>query len=245
MVCRANTSWHSGASDNGMLLHIHRAMHAVLDRNPHHGIHFRVLTKILRLSGGDHLHSGTVVGKLEGDRDATLGWIDIMRDSFIRKTVRAVSSSIRTGARCPASFRLPRVVSTSGTCRRWSPSSATTRCCSSVAAPWVTLGQRCRRRRQPRAVEACVEARNQGRELEKEGKGHLTQCRQEQPGTQGRDGDLERDQVRVRHRRQAGRLPQVNAPPAGSGGSLPPPLATGRASLGHHRSKRIFWSMNQ
>jgi len=23
-----------------MLLHIHRAMHAVLDRNPHHGIHF-------------------------------------------------------------------------------------------------------------------------------------------------------------------------------------------------------------
>jgi ribulose-bisphosphate carboxylase large chain len=60
-------------------------MHAVLDRNPHHGIHFRVLTKILRLSGGDHLHSGTVVGKLEGDREATLGWIDIMRDSFIKE----------------------------------------------------------------------------------------------------------------------------------------------------------------
>jgi len=44
-----------------------------------------VLTKVLRLSGGDHLHSGTVVGKLEGDRDATLGWIDIMRDSFIKE----------------------------------------------------------------------------------------------------------------------------------------------------------------
>jgi ribulose-bisphosphate carboxylase large chain len=49
----------------GLLLHIHRAMHAVIDRQKNHGIHFRVLAKILRMSGGDHLHSGTVVGKLE------------------------------------------------------------------------------------------------------------------------------------------------------------------------------------
>eukprot|EP00966_Prymnesium_polylepis_P041144 954619-Prymnesium_polylepis.1 len=40
-------------------------MHAVIDRQKNHGIHFRVLAKALRLSGGDHLHSGTVVGKLE------------------------------------------------------------------------------------------------------------------------------------------------------------------------------------
>jgi len=81
----ANTGLANWCRDNGMLLHIHRAMHAVIDRNPNHGIHFRVLTKMLRLSGGDHLHSGTVVGKLEGDREATLGWIDIMRDSFIKE----------------------------------------------------------------------------------------------------------------------------------------------------------------
>ena len=79
----ANTGLANWCRDNGMLLHIHRAMHAVLDRNPYHGIHFRVLVKCLRLSGGDHLHSGTVVGKLEGDREATLGWIDTMRESFI------------------------------------------------------------------------------------------------------------------------------------------------------------------
>jgi hypothetical protein len=42
-------------------------MHAVVDRNPHHGIHFRVLTKIARLSGGDHLHTGTVVGNVGVD----------------------------------------------------------------------------------------------------------------------------------------------------------------------------------
>ncbi|KAK4382035.1 Ribulose bisphosphate carboxylase large chain [Sesamum angolense] len=47
--------------DNGLLLHIHRAMHAVIDRQKNHGMHFRVLAKALRLSGGDHIHSGTVV----------------------------------------------------------------------------------------------------------------------------------------------------------------------------------------
>jgi ribulose-bisphosphate carboxylase large chain len=35
----ANTQLAQWCQDNGMLLHIHRAMHAVLDRNPHHGIH--------------------------------------------------------------------------------------------------------------------------------------------------------------------------------------------------------------
>lgn len=68
----ANTGLANWCRNNGMLLHIHRAMHAVVDRNPYHGIHFRVLTKCLRLSGGDHMHSGTVVGKLEGDRQSTL-----------------------------------------------------------------------------------------------------------------------------------------------------------------------------
>ena len=29
--------------DHGLLLHIHRAMHAVIDRQRNHGIHFRVL----------------------------------------------------------------------------------------------------------------------------------------------------------------------------------------------------------
>nr|VDD65633.1 unnamed protein product [Brassica oleracea] len=43
-------------------------MHAVIDRQKNHGMHFRVLAKALRLSGGDHVHAGTVVGKLEGDR---------------------------------------------------------------------------------------------------------------------------------------------------------------------------------
>src|SRR5689334_395720 len=41
----ANAGLANWCRNNGILLHIHRAMHAVIDRNPHHGIHFRVLTK--------------------------------------------------------------------------------------------------------------------------------------------------------------------------------------------------------
>ncbi|KAJ0922563.1 Ribulose bisphosphate carboxylase large chain [Helianthus annuus] len=36
-------------------------------------------------SCGDHTHSGTVVGKLEGEREITLGFVDLPRDDFIEK----------------------------------------------------------------------------------------------------------------------------------------------------------------
>ena len=62
----AKTSLAHYCRDNGLLLHIHRAMHAVIEIQKNHGIHFRVLAKALRMSGGDPIHSGTVVGKLEG-----------------------------------------------------------------------------------------------------------------------------------------------------------------------------------
>jgi ribulose-bisphosphate carboxylase large chain len=53
--------------DNDLLLHIHRTMHALIDRQKNHGMHFLVPAKALRMSGGDHIHGGTVVGKLEGE----------------------------------------------------------------------------------------------------------------------------------------------------------------------------------
>ncbi|KAL6496013.1 hypothetical protein OROHE_027414 [Orobanche hederae] len=61
------------------------AMHAVIDRQKNHGIHFRVLAKALRMSGGDHIHLGTAVGKLEGERDITFDFVDLLRDDFIEK----------------------------------------------------------------------------------------------------------------------------------------------------------------
>ncbi|KAL5081201.1 hypothetical protein RYX36_009622 [Vicia faba] len=81
----ANTTLSHYCRDNGLLLHIHRAMHAVIDRQKNHGMHFRVLAKALRMSGGDHIHAGTVVGKLEGEREITLGFVDLLRDDYIEK----------------------------------------------------------------------------------------------------------------------------------------------------------------
>ncbi|CAI9277895.1 unnamed protein product [Lactuca saligna] len=80
-----NTSLTHYCQDNGLLLHIHRAMHAVIDRQKNHGIHFHVLAKALRISGGYHIHSGTVVGKLKGEIEITLGFVDLLRDDFIEK----------------------------------------------------------------------------------------------------------------------------------------------------------------
>ena len=178
----ANTQLAQWCQDNGMLLHIHRAMHAVLDRNPHHGIHFRVLTKVLRLSGGDHLHSGTVVGKLEGDREATLGWIDIMRDSFIKEdrsrgiffdqdwgsmpgVIPVASGGIHV-------WHMPALVNIFGddSCLQFGG--------GTLGHPWGNAAGAAANRV---AVEACVEARNSGRELEKEGKDILTAAAKHSP----------------------------------------------------------------
>ncbi|CAI9272095.1 unnamed protein product [Lactuca saligna] len=81
----ANTSLAHYCRDNYLLLHIYRAMHAVIDRQKNHGINFCVLAKVLRMSGGDHIHSGTVVGKLEGEIEITLGFVDLLCDDFIEK----------------------------------------------------------------------------------------------------------------------------------------------------------------
>lgn len=71
------------AGELGLFVHCHRAMHAVFTRQKNHGIHFRVIAKWLRLTGGDHLHTGTVVGKLEGAWGDTLGVIDLLRERYI------------------------------------------------------------------------------------------------------------------------------------------------------------------
>ncbi|KAK8936414.1 Ribulose bisphosphate carboxylase large chain [Platanthera zijinensis] len=63
-------------------------------------MHFRVLAKALRMSGGDHIHAGTVVGKLEGEREMTLGFVDLLRDDFLEKIEVAIFFSLKTGSLC-------------------------------------------------------------------------------------------------------------------------------------------------
>src|SRR5271169_4320452 len=67
---------------NGMILHLHRAGHGTYTRQKSHGVSFRVIAKWMRLAGVDHIHAGTVVGKLEGDPATTRGFYDILREDF-------------------------------------------------------------------------------------------------------------------------------------------------------------------
>jgi ribulose-bisphosphate carboxylase large chain len=55
-----------------VILHAHRAMHAAFTRNKKHGMTMLVLAKLMRLIGMDQLHTGTVVGKMEGSRQEVL-----------------------------------------------------------------------------------------------------------------------------------------------------------------------------
>ncbi len=57
------------AHDYKMAIHGHRAMHAMMTRNPKHGVSMLYLAKLMRLIGIDQLHIGTVVGKLAGGKD--------------------------------------------------------------------------------------------------------------------------------------------------------------------------------
>src|SRR5271155_5237356 len=79
----AMTSMSKWARKNGVLLHLHRAGHSTFTRQKTHGVSFRVLAKWVRLLGVDHVHAGTVVGKLEGDPHTTKGYYDILREDFI------------------------------------------------------------------------------------------------------------------------------------------------------------------
>lgn len=79
----AMTSMSKWARRNGVLLHLHRAGHGTYTRQKSHGVSFRVIAKWCRLLGVDHLHAGTVVGKLEGDPNMVAGYYDTLRDDMV------------------------------------------------------------------------------------------------------------------------------------------------------------------
>jgi len=68
------------ARKNDMILHLHRAGHGTYTRQKNHGISFRVISKWMRMAGVDHIHAGTVVGKLEGDPNVIRGIYDTLRE---------------------------------------------------------------------------------------------------------------------------------------------------------------------
>ncbi|MBN1216694.1 MAG: type III ribulose-bisphosphate carboxylase [Candidatus Lokiarchaeota archaeon] len=58
--------------NKNIVIHAHRAMHAALTRNKKHGMTMLSIAKLMRLIGMDQLHTGTIVGKMEGDKQEVL-----------------------------------------------------------------------------------------------------------------------------------------------------------------------------
>jgi ribulose-bisphosphate carboxylase large chain len=75
------------ARKNNMVLHLHRAGHGTYTRQKNHGVSFRVIAKWMRMAGVDHIHAGTVVGKLEGDPNVIKGIYSVCRDSFTHQNL--------------------------------------------------------------------------------------------------------------------------------------------------------------
>jgi ribulose-bisphosphate carboxylase large chain len=75
------------ARRNDMILHLHRAGHGTYTRQKTHGVSFRVIAKWMRMAGVDHIHAGTIVGKLEGDPNVIRGIYSICRDSYTKKNL--------------------------------------------------------------------------------------------------------------------------------------------------------------
>jgi ribulose-bisphosphate carboxylase large chain len=83
----AMSSMSKWARANGVLLHLHRAGHGTYTRQKDHGVSFRVIAKWCRLLGVDHVHAGTVVGKLEGDPRMIRGYYDTLRGNHVKENL--------------------------------------------------------------------------------------------------------------------------------------------------------------
>ncbi|CAE6690471.1 ribulose-bisphosphate carboxylase large subunit [Candidatus Nitrotoga fabula] len=75
------------ARKNDMILHLHRAGNSTYSRQKNHGMNFRVICKWMRMAGVDHIHAGTVVGKLEGDPLMIKGFYDTLRETRTEKSL--------------------------------------------------------------------------------------------------------------------------------------------------------------
>jgi ribulose-bisphosphate carboxylase large chain len=81
----ATQSMAKWARKHDMILHMHRAGHSTYTRQKSHGVSFRVIAKWCRMAGVDHLHAGTAVGKLEGDPATVQGFYNVCRDATTKQ----------------------------------------------------------------------------------------------------------------------------------------------------------------
>ncbi len=178
----AFTSLSKWCRENGLLLHAHRAFHSVIDRHPDHGIHWRVLAKWCRIVGADHVHNGTVVGKLEADRASTIAINKMLRDPYVRAEDAPGFHFDQPWLSMPGMFpvasggihvwHMPELVHIFGDDVVLQFGGGT------VGHPWGSAAGATANRV---ALEAVIKARNEGRDLLREGRDILLEAARHSP----------------------------------------------------------------
>jgi len=79
-----------------LIIHAHRAGHAMFTRNKKHGISMLVIAKFARLAGVSALHTGTVVGKMEGKKSEVVEINNFLRSGMqgIKKVMPIASGGL-------------------------------------------------------------------------------------------------------------------------------------------------------
>ena len=80
-------------------LHVHRAMHGAFTRVKKHGIHMKVIAKLVRMAGGDQLHTGIAAGKMEHEISDVLRVNDALKAKMgeLKSVMPVASGGIHPG----------------------------------------------------------------------------------------------------------------------------------------------------
>ena len=194
----AMSSMSNWARANGMILHLHRAGHGTYTRQKTHGVSFRVIAKWCRLLGVDHIHAGTVVGKLEGDPAMIMGYYKILRDNYIEKDLQQGIYFDQDWASLPGVFPVASGGIHAGQMHQLlhylGEDSILQFGGGTIGHPMgIAAGASANRT----AVEAIIQARNEGRDYYDRGSGHPRRGRQGLPRAERRARGLEGHHVQL------------------------------------------------
>lgn len=93
--------------NHGLMIHGHRAMHAALTRSHDYGMSMLVIAKLSRLAGVDSLHTGTVVGKMDGGQKEVVAINNFLRSEWYGlKTVLPTASGGLHPGHVPDLYRI-------------------------------------------------------------------------------------------------------------------------------------------
>ncbi|KAH7282184.1 hypothetical protein KP509_35G017400 [Ceratopteris richardii] len=134
------------------------------------------------MSGGDHIHAGTMVGKLEGEREVTLGFVHLLHDDYIEKDRKRGIYFTQDWVSMPGVIPVA-----SGSIHVWHMPALTEIFGDdsvlqfgggTLGHPWGNAPGAVANRV---ALEACVQARNEGRDLAREGNEIIREAAQWSP----------------------------------------------------------------